>query len=210
MNGSIAQNLLGFKSDLPEEVTLVAVSKTKPVSDLMKAYNSGQRIFGENKVQEMTQKWEVMPKDIQWHMIGHLQTNKVKYIASFVGLIHSLDRLKLAKEINRQGERNKKIIDCLVQIKIAEEDSKFGMSPEDFEEIKKHLPNYQSINIIGLMGMATANVKKNQTKKEFDFLHEIFKKSNNLNTLCMGMSQDYKIANECGSNMFRIGSFIFN
>ena len=143
-------------------------------------------------------------------MIGHLQKNKVKYIVPFIHLIHSVDSLELIRKINSVSEKNNVKTKCLVQIKIAEEDSKFGMSPEEFEEIKKHLPNYQSINVIGLMGMATANVKKNQTKKEFDFLHEIFKKSNNLNTLCMGMSQDYKIANECGSNMFRIGSFIFN
>ena len=189
---------------------LIVVSKNRSIDEIYEAYRLGHRDFGENRVQELIKKYEQLPKDIKWHMIGHLQKNKVKYIVPFIHLIHSVDSLELIRKINSVSKKNNVKTKCLVQIKIAEEDSKFGMSPEGFEEIKKHLPNYQSINIIGLMGMATANVKKNQTKIEFDFLHEIFKKSNNLNTLCMGMSQDYKIANECGSNMFRIGSFIFN
>ena len=189
---------------------LIVVSKNRSIDEIYEAYKMGHRDFGENRVQELIKKYEQLPKDIKWHMIGHLQKNKVKYIVPFIHLIHSVDSLELIKKINSVSEKNNVKTKCLVQIKIAEEDSKFGMSPKNFEEIKKYLPNYQSINIIGLMGMATANVKKNQTKKEFDFLYEIFKKSNNLNILCMGMSQDYKIANECGSNMFRIGSFIFN
>ena len=214
MNESIAQNLLGFKSHLPEEVTLVAVSKTKPVSDLMKAYDSGQRIFGENKVQEMTSKWEVMPKDIQWHMIGHLQTNKVKYIASFVGLIHSLDRLKLAKEINRQGERHRKIIDCLVQIKIAKEEEKYGFSMQEAFEFLSDLNRnpLPFVRIRGVMGMATFTADQQQIKDEFALLEDFYlkhQKTFGFEVLSMGMSGDYTLALDHGSNMIRVGSAIF-
>src|SRR6218665_798300 len=153
----IKDNLLEIKSKLPENVTLVAVSKTKPVSDLMEAYNSGQRIFGENKIQEMTEKWEVMPKDIQWQMIGHVQTNKVKYMAEYVNLIHGVDSLKLLEEINRQAQKHNRSIDCLLQIYIAEEESKFGLDEKELNEIlnSAELKSLNNIKVIGLMGMAT-------------------------------------------------------
>ena len=141
VNMSIKQNLLQIKSTLPSNVTLVAVSKTKPISDLMEAYEAGQRIFGENKIQEMSEKWEVMPKDIQWHMIGHVQTNKVKYMAPFVSLIHGVDSLKLAQEINKQAQKNNRIIDCLLQVYIAEEESKFGLDERELNEILKQVQN---------------------------------------------------------------------
>ena len=215
---SIKDNLLQIKSSLPSNVTLVAVSKTKPVSDLMEAYNTGQRIFGENKIQEMTEKWEQMPKDIQWHMIGHVQTNKVKYIAEYVSLIHGVDSLKLLQEINKQAAKHNRIIDCLLQIYIAEEESKFGLDENELVEILKQIQHesFLNIRIIGLMGMATFTDNQSQIKKEFHHLKGIFDKyktlnTNNcqLNTLSMGMSGDYKLAIECGSTMVRIGSSIF-
>ncbi len=214
MNKSIAKNLLKLKSDLPNNVTLVAVSKTKPVSDLMQAYNVGQRIFGENKVQEMTHKLALMPKDIQWHMIGHLQTNKVKYIASFVSLIHSLDRIKLAREINRQGERHRRIIDCLIQIKIAKEEEKYGFSIEEsfkfLNDMKINPLPY--IRIRGVMGMATFTQDQQQINDEFASLEDFYLKYKDvfgLEVLSMGMSGDYPHALVRGSNMIRVGSAIF-
>ncbi|AEW86356.1 YggS family pyridoxal phosphate-dependent enzyme [Flavobacterium columnare NBRC 100251 = ATCC 23463] len=216
---SIAQNLNNIKSSLPPHVTLVAVSKTKPVSDLMEAYQTGQRIFGENKIQEMTEKWEQMPKDIQWHMIGHVQTNKVKYMAPFVSLIHGVDSLKLLQEINKQAQKNNRVIDCLLQIYIAEEESKFGLDENELEEILQFIQKdnpLQNIKIVGLMGMATFTENKNQIKKEFLHLKSIFDKykpieTSNLKfqTLSMGMSSDYQLAVDCGSTMVRIGSSIF-
>jgi pyridoxal phosphate enzyme (YggS family) len=221
---AIEQNLLQIKGNLPENVTLVAVSKTKPVSDLMQAYEAGQRIFGENKIQEMTDKWEEMPKDIQWHMIGHVQSNKVKFMAPFVSLIHGVDSLKLLQEINKQALKNNRIIDCLLQIHIAEEETKFGLdenelnsliSSSDFKEMK-------NIRILGLMGMATFTEDQNQIKKEFTHLKSIFDSiqqrkdallyastMDNFSTISMGMSGDYQLAIECGSTMVRIGSSIF-
>ena len=215
---TIKKNLLEIKNALPENVTLVAVSKTKPVSDLMEAYEAGQRIFGENKIQEMEEKFNQMPKDIQWHMIGHVQTNKVKFMASFVNLIHGVDSLKLLKEINKQALKEDRIIDCLLQMHIAEEETKFGLdenelnaliSSSDFKEMK-------NIRILGLMGMATFTEDQNQIKKEFTHLKSIFDsiqkletENCNLNTISMGMSGDYKLAIECGSTMVRIGSSIF-
>ena len=214
---SIQQNLIAIKSALPEHVTLVAVSKTKPVSDLMEAYNAGQRIFGENKIQEMADKWEQMPKDIQWHMIGHVQTNKVKFMAPFVSLIHGVDSLKLLEEINKQAKKNNRVIDVLLQMHIAEEETKFGLDEEELDEIMKQVQHdiegLKNIKIIGLMGMATFTDNQNQIKKEFLHLKSIFDKLNNenyqLNTLSMGMSGDYQLAIECGSTMVRIGSSIF-
>ena len=215
---SIAQNLLKIKATLAEHVTLVAVSKTKPISDLMEAYEAGQRIFGENKIQEMTEKWEAMPKDIQWHMIGHVQTNKVKFMAQFVSLIHGVDSLKLLKEINKQALKNNRIIDCLLQIYIAEEESKFGLDAEELNEIlaSESFQKMKNIRIVGLMGMATFTNNQNQIKKEFTHLKSIFndlksKQTTNLqlNTISMGMSGDYKLAIDCGSTMVRIGSSIF-
>jgi pyridoxal phosphate enzyme (YggS family) len=215
---SIKENLLKIKSSLPENVTLVAVSKTKPVADLMEAYNAGQRIFGENKIQEMTEKWEQMPKDIQWHMIGHIQTNKVKFMAPYVSLIHGVDSLKLLEEINKQALKNNRIIDCLLQIHIAEEETKFGLDEQELNELltSESFKNLNNIRIVGLMGMATFTENQSQIKKEFEHLKSIFDTLQNLktknfqlNTLSMGMSGDYKLAIACGSTMVRIGSSIF-
>jgi hypothetical protein len=215
---SIAQNLLKIKSPLPSTVTLVAVSKTKPISDLMEAYDAGQRIFGENKIQEMVEKWEAMPKDIEWHMIGHVQTNKVKFMAPFVSLIHGVDSLKLLEEINKQAKKNNRIIDCLLQIYIAEEETKFGLDEKELNEIlvSEAFKEMKNIRIVGLMGMATFTDNQEQIKKEFTHLKSIFDKTNQLLTsnsqlltLSMGMSGDYQLAIECGSTMVRIGSSIF-
>ena len=213
---SIAQNLLQIKSQLPAHVTLVAVSKTKPVSDLMEAYQSGQRVFGENKIQEMTDKWEQMPKDIEWHMIGHVQTNKVKYMAEYVSLIHGVDSLKLLQEINKQALKHNRKIDCLLQIYIADEETKFGLDEKELLELvnSKEFRELQNIQIVGLMGMATFTENQNQIKAEFQHLKTIFDTINNqeslkLETLSMGMSGDYELAIECGSTMVRIGSSIF-
>ena len=217
---SIEQNLLAIKATLPEQVTLVAVSKTKPISDLMEAYEAGQRIFGENKIQEMAEKWEAMPKDIQWHMIGHVQTNKVKFMAPFVSLIHGVDSLKLLEEINKQALKNNRIIDCLLQVYIAEEESKFGLDEDELNGVIQFITQnsevYKNIRIVGLMGMATFTDNQNQIKKEFNHLKSIFdnlksKETDNLqlNTISMGMSGDYKLAIDCGSTMVRIGSSIF-
>jgi PLP dependent protein len=215
---SIKQNLIKIKSKLPKHITLVAVCKTKPISDIMEAYNAGQRVFGENKIQEMVDKHKQLPKDIQWHMIGHVQRNKVKYMASFVSLIHGIDNLKLLKEINKQAEKHNRIIDCLLQIKIASEDSKFGMTQNEASNIflAEEFSELKHINITGLMGMATFTDDKAQVKKEFQSLKHIFDalKSNStyncqLNTISMGMSDDYHLAIDCGSTMIRVGSSIF-
>ena len=217
---SIQNNLRSIQASIPNNVTLVAVSKTKPVSDLMEAYEAGQRIFGENKIQEMTDKWEAMPKDIQWHMIGHVQTNKVKYMAPYVSLIHGVDSLKLLQEINKQAQKNNRVIDCLLQVYIAEEESKFGLDEEELSEVLKQVQHDKNelnhIRIVGLMGMATFTNNQIQVKKEFSRLKTIFdhystlnSKNCQLNILSMGMSGDYALAIECGSNMVRIGSSIF-
>jgi pyridoxal phosphate enzyme (YggS family) len=217
---SIKENLLAIKSTLPSTVTLVAVSKTKPIPDLMEAYEAGQRIFGENKIQEMAEKWEAMPKDIQWHMIGHVQTNKVKFMAPFVSLIHGVDSLKLLHEINKQALKNNRIIDCLLQVYIAEEESKFGLDEDELNGVIQFITQnsevYKNIRIVGLMGMATFTDNQNQIKKEFTHLKSIFDSLKStetdnlqLNTISMGMSGDYKLAIDCGSTMVRIGSSIF-
>ncbi len=208
---SVQNNLLQIKATLPEYVTLVAVSKTKPVADLMEAYHAGQRIFGENKIQEMAEKFEMMPKDIQWHMIGHVQTNKVKFMAPFVSLIHGVDSLKLLEEINKQALKNNRVLDCLLQMHIAEEDTKFGLNETELDEILKlaHDNHFTNVKITGLMGMATFTDDENQIKKEFLQLKSIFDKYGQLKTLSMGMSGDYQLAIECGSTMVRIGSSIF-
>jgi len=212
---AIQTNLSKIKTQLPSNVTLVAVSKTKSVEDMMQAYLSGQRIFGENKIQEMTEKHQKMPKDIQWHMIGNIQRNKVKYMASYVDLVHGVDSFKLLNEINKQAEKNKRIIKCLIQIKIAQEDTKFGISYEEAkimlrsEEVKK----LNNIEIVGVMGMASYTQDKIQIKKEFKTLKINFdnlkKIAKNLMILSMGMSGDYKLAIENGSTMIRLGSSIF-
>ncbi|PXY47183.1 YggS family pyridoxal phosphate-dependent enzyme [Flavobacterium hydrophilum] len=224
---SIKQNLLQIKTSMPEHVTLVAVSKTKPVSDLIQAYEAGQRIFGENKIQEMVDKYEQMPKDIQWHMIGHVQSNKVKFMAPFVNLIHGVDSLKLLQEINKQALKNSRIIDCLLQIYIAEEETKFGLDEKELLELlsSSEFKEMKNIRILGLMGMATFTENQNQIKKEFLHLKSIFDSLQNkdaqcrdtqqcistahFSTISMGMSGDYQLAIECGSTMVRIGSSIF-
>jgi pyridoxal phosphate enzyme (YggS family) len=215
---NIAENLSKIKTSLPPHVTLVAVSKTKPVVDLMKAYNAGHRIFGENKIQEMTEKWEQMPKDIQWHMIGHVQSNKVKYMIPYVSLIHGVDSLKLLKEINRLAAKWKRTVDCLLQIHIAEEDTKFGLDEQELTEILKseELKTFENVRIVGLMGMATFTENQDQIKREFLHLKSIFDQNKQLTTancqltiLSMGMSGDYQLAIESGSTMVRIGSSIF-
>ena len=216
---SITKNIQNLQSKLPNEVTLVAVSKTKPITDLEEAYKAGQRVFGENKIQEMTQKWEVLPKDIEWHMVGHVQTNKVKYMGPYVHTIHAVDSLKLLKEINKQALKNNRVINCLLQLKIAEEDSKFGLSKEDLISILNNemLEGFANIKITGVMGMATFTEDKNQIKQEFERLRDTFEDlkykslpaNTELKTLSMGMSADFPIAIECGSTMIRVGSSIF-
>ena len=212
---SIKNKLQNIKLNLPKNITLVAVSKTKPVELLNEAYDQGQRIFGENKVQEMVDKFEKMPKDIKWHMIGHLQTNKVKYIASFVSLIHGVDSLKLLREINKQATKHNRTIDCLIQIKIATEDTKFGMRLNDLQLLLKsdEFKNLDNIRIKGLMGMASFTTDNLQIESEFKYLKSIFdqikKKYSDIEILSMGMSNDYKLAAKYGSNMVRIGSHIF-
>lgn len=214
----IQTNLKNILSELPEHVRLVAVSKTKPIADLMKAYQAGQRVFGENKVQEMCEKQPEMPSDVKWHLIGHLQRNKVKYIAPFVELIHGVDSLRLLKEIDKQAQKNNRVIECLLQIYIASEETKFGLNEEELIEIinSEEFTKLQNIKIVGLMGMATYTEVDEQIKKEFTYLKSIFDKYKSLTTnnfqleiLSMGMSGDYKIAIECGSTMVRIGSSIF-
>ena len=181
----------------------------------MEAYNAGQRIFGENKIQEMTEKWEQMPKDIEWHMIGHVQTNKVKFMAEYVSLIHGVDSLKLLEEINKQAKKHNRIIDCLLQIHIAEEETKFGLNEEELSAIlnSEDFKNLENIKIVGLMGMATFTENTSQIEKEFRHLKAIFDKlqtpNSQLQTLSMGMSGDYQLAISCGSTMIRIGSSIF-
>lgn len=215
---AIKDNLFDIKSSLPSHVSLVAVSKTKPISSLMEAYDAGQRIFGENKIQEMTEKWEQMPKDIEWHMIGHVQTNKVKYMAEYVSLIHGVDSLKLLQEINKQAAKHNRVIDCLLQMYIAEEESKFGLDEKELEDILQsdEFKSLQNIKVTGLMGMATFTDSQTQIQKEFLKLKTIFDiyqkpTTNNqqLTTLSMGMSGDYRLAIESGSTMVRIGSSIF-
>ncbi|APD06102.1 UPF0001 protein [Flavobacteriaceae bacterium UJ101] len=215
----IKENLQHIENTLPENVTLVAVSKTKPVEAIEEAYEAGQRVFGENKVQEMCGKYEVLPQDIEWHMIGHLQRNKVKYMAHFVDLIHGVDNLKLLQEINKQAQRHNRIIKCLLQIKIAEEDSKFGLSQEEAITIldSQEFNQMENISIEGVMGMATFTDDENQIRNEFKTLKTIFDglneqlilKDKQLKTISMGMSGDYPIAIEEGSTMVRVGSSIF-
>ncbi len=215
---SIETNLLEIKKSIPENVTLVAVSKTKPVSDLQQAYDAGQRIFGENKIQEMTEKSEQLPQDIQWHMIGHVQTNKVKYMAPFVHLIHGVDSLKLLIEIDKQAKKHNRIINCLLQVYIAKEETKFGLSEAELLEIihSEEFKTLQNIKIVGLMGMASFSDNQEIVRSEFTNLKNIFEyvkpyqlENCSFEILSMGMSGDYKIAIECGSTMVRIGSSIF-
>ncbi len=212
---SISSKLEKLKKSLPDRITLVAVSKTKPNSDLLEAYNAGQRIFGENKIQEMTQKWEILPKDIEWHMIGHVQRNKVKYMASRVSLIHGVDSFRLLKEIDKQAKKNNRIISCLLQMHIAEEESKFGLDFNELVEIlgSEEFQQLEHIKVEGLMGMATFTKNETQIRREFRQLKTYFdtlqREIPEAKILSMGMSGDYEIAIEEGSTMVRIGSSIF-
>lgn len=215
MMTEIKENLQKVKATIPENVTLVAVSKTKPIADLKEAYDAGQRIFGENKIQEMVTKFDALPKDIKWHMIGHLQRNKVKYMAHFVDLIHGVDSFKTLKEINKQAKKHDRVINCLLQARIAKEDTKFGLSFLDIDEIisSEEFSELQNIKIVGFMGMATFTNNQKQLQEEFTSLAAFFKKNQEkdpkLTTLSMGMSGDYPLAIANGSNMVRIGSAIF-
>ena len=208
---SIASNLKAITRGLPTNVTLVAVSKTKSNTDILAAYNAGQKVFGENKVQELAQKAEELPKDIAWHMIGHLQTNKVKFIAPFVSLIHAVDSLKLLQEIDKRASQNKRVIDCLLQIHIATESTKFGFGIQEVEKAVEKSKEFKHIKIKGLMAMATFTDDFEQINKEFASINELFKKvkTKELNTLSIGMSGDYKLAINNGSTMIRVGSAIF-
>lgn len=212
---SISENIEKIKAEIPSEVTLVAISKTKPNEDIMEAYNVGHRVFGENKIQEMTQKWEDLPKDIEWHMVGHVQRNKVKYMAEFVELIHAVDSLKLLKEINKQAKKHNRLIKCLLQVKIAEEDTKYGLDVAEAKDIlsSDEYRKMEHVKITGLMGMATLTENEDKIKSEFSFLRTTFEalkeEQEGFSTLSMGMSGDYKIALECGSTMIRVGSSIF-
>ena len=210
---NIKENTLYLLNELPIEVQLVAVSKTKSNTDILESYEAGQRIFGENKVQEMTRKHEVLPKDIQWHMIGHVQSNKVKYMAPFVALIHGVDSLKLLKEINKQALKNNRVINCLLQVHIAKESTKFGLSNMECIEALAAAESLKNITIKGLMGMATFTDDHSQVEQEFDGLKQLYdqlaKKYSKFEILSMGMSGDYQIAIAKGSNMIRVGSKIF-
>lgn len=212
---SIKNNLLKILDELPKDISLVAVSKTKTNEEIMEAYKAGQYIFGENKIQEMVLKWSELPKDIEWHMIGHVQSNKVKYMGEFVSLIHSVDSLKLLKEINKQGLKHDRNINCLLQIHIAQEQTKFGLNETELFELidTEEFGNLKNVTIQGLMGMATFTDDEEQIRKEFSYLSSIYLKLKNkipeANVLSMGMSGDYQIAIEQGSTMVRIGSSIF-
>lgn len=215
----IKNQLLEVRKNIPDSVVLVAVSKTKPVSHIQEAYDLGERVFGENKVQELVEKQAALPHDIQWHLIGHLQTNKVKFIAPFVAMIHSIDSMKLLKEVNKQALKNNRVIDCLLQFHIAEEESKFGLTLESAKEIleSKEFAEMRNISIVGVMGMATFSNNDNLIREEFrtleNYFHVIqshfFKFNPNFKHISMGMSGDYKIAIEEGSTMVRVGSLIF-
>lgn len=217
---SIASNLEAINLEVKAlGVQLVAVSKTKPNEDIMEAYEAGQRVFGENLVQELVEKYESLPKDIEWHLIGHLQTNKVKYVAPFVTLIHAVDSFKLLKEIDKQAAKNKRVIDCLLQVHIAEEDTKFGFDHAELIEMLRdeEFLALRHVNIRGLMGIATNTENEKEIKEEFYELKSLYdgikasfyRKNESFDTLSMGMSSDYKLAIEKGSNMIRVGSTIF-
>jgi pyridoxal phosphate enzyme (YggS family) len=214
---TIPENLQKIRSTLPPHVSLVAISKTKPAEDIMQAYEAGQRIFGENKVQELVNKYELLPKDIQWHLVGHLQTNKVKYIAPFVALIHSVDSLKLLQAINQQGAKCQRKIPVLLQVYIAKEETKFGLDQAELEEICSQISQFNFVSIEGVMGMATNTEDENIVRSEFRNLKNIFLRlqssyfhqSLEFKHISMGMSGDYIMAIEEGSTMVRVGSSIF-
>ena len=211
----IAENIHKIVSNIPKNVKLIAISKTKSNNDIMKAYESGQRLFGENKIQEMSSKYEDLPKDIKWHMVGHVQSNKIKYMAPYVDLIHGIDSLKSIKIINKEGVKNNRVINCLLQLKISKEESKFGLDEKQLKEIifSTDYKEMNNIKIKGMMAMASNTKNESTIKKEFVFAKKVFNEinslDNNFDILSMGMSNDYQIAIECGSNMIRLGSLIF-
>lgn len=210
---SIGENTIALRKEIPEQLTLVAVSKTKSNEEIMEAYQNGQRVFGENKIQEMSAKYEALPKDIQWHMIGHVQSNKVKYMAPFVDLIHGVDRSKLLREIDKQALKNNRIIDCLLQIHIAQESTKFGFSESEITEALDLAGTLNNVRVVGLMGMATFTENTQQITEEFKGLKRLFDQLKpqqpQFSVLSMGMSGDYPLAIAQGSNMIRVGSKIF-
>lgn len=211
---NLIENLNKIKTSLAEDVELIAVSKTRSNDEILELYNAGHKVFGENRVQELIEKQEVLPKDIQWHLIGHLQRNKVKYIAEFVHLIHSVESERLLKEINKQAKRFERVIPCLLQIKIAEEETKFGLDKEEAENIlKTYREKFENIQIIGVMGMATFTDDMDQVRREFKSLKNVYDQfqtlDDDIQILSMGMSGDYELAIEEGSNMVRVGSAIF-
>lgn len=215
----IAENLIKFREELPEGVKLVAVSKTKPVEDIMVAYNAGQRVFGENRAQELLEKHEHVPDDVLWHMVGHLQRNKVKYIADFVHMIESVDSLRLLRAVNKEAKKAGRIINCLLQFHIAKEETKFGFSPEEVDDImqSKVLDELENVNLMGVMGMATFTDDMDKVRGEFKFLKSVFENlkskyflnKSDFSEISMGMSGDYKVAIEEGSTMVRVGTNIF-
>ena len=210
---NIKKNIQIIKQKIPKNVCLVAVSKTQSNDNIIRAYNTGQKIFGENKVQELIQKQEELPKDIKWHMIGHLQTNKVKFIAPFIDMIHSVDSLRLVNEIDKRAKQYNRIINCLLQVKIATEKTKFGFDIDKIDEIIEETLKFKNISIKGLMAMASNTNDKNKITKEFsltnNLIKKVQKKYKNINVLSIGMSNDYLLAIENGSNMIRLGSSIF-
>lgn len=215
--GLIAEKIKQYRQQLSDEITLVAVSKTKPLEDIREAYEAGQRDFGENKIQDMVDKYEELPKDIRWHMVGHVQGNKIKYMAPFVHLVHGIDKPKRLKELNKEAAKNDRCIDCLLQIHIAEEDTKFGFDMDEAMEVMKNKPEekYPNVRIRGLMGMATFTENEQQVRNEFRGLKSFFDKllielnPKDFNTLSMGMTSDYQLAIDEGTNMIRIGTDIF-
>ena len=211
----VNNNILRIIADIPENVKLVAISKTKSAEDIMMAYETGQRVFGENKIQEMSAKYEDLPKDIKWHMVGHVQSNKIKYMAPYVDLIHGIDSLKSIKILNKEGVKNNRILNCLLQLKISKEESKFGLGEKLVKEIiySDEYKEMKNVKIKGLMAMASNTSEKSIIRSEVVYAKKIFDEINNkdksFKILSMGMSNDYKIAIECGSNMIRLGSLIF-
>ena len=208
---SITKNLNHLYKNISKDIVVVAVSKTKPNEDILEAYNSGHKSFGENKVQELIEKHNALPKDIEWHFIGHLQRNKVKNIIKFIHLIHSVDSYKLLNEINKRAENENRVVDCLIQVKIATEENKYGFNFEEIDDVINFSKNLNHINVKGFMGMSTLTNDNNIINNEFSKLQNIFNnyKSKTLNILSMGMSNDYNLAIENGSNMIRLGSIIF-
>ena len=211
----IDENINKIRSDIPDHVELIAISKTKPNEDIMKAYEIGHRSFGENKIQEMSRKFEELPKDIIWHMVGHVQSNKIKYMAPYVNLIHGVDSFKSIKLINKEGKKNNRIINCLLQLKVSKEESKFGLEADALKKItfSNEYNQMKNVKIRGIMTMATNTNNKDIIRDEFIYAKNIFDEisstDNNYEILSMGMSNDYQLAIECGSNMIRIGSLIF-